>query len=110
VIQQATDTGAVRIVNFGLYLAQGLLGAKLPESINIQIQNDRMAISLAQQVCAQLFDQIDESFASAKNSYFDMSLRIRQLNFYIKMRERWQDRIEHLWQILQTFSRLSPSP
>jgi hypothetical protein len=108
VMQQATSTGAIRIVNFGLYLAQGLLGAELPASIDEQVHNDGMAIALAQQVCAQLFGPIDQSFTGARNSYFDMGLRIRQLNFYLRMRERWQDKIEHFWQILQTFGKLSP--
>jgi hypothetical protein len=110
VMQQAMDTGISRIVSFGLYLAQNLLGANLPQTVRSAVERDRTAILLAQQVCSQLFGTIDESFASSKTSYLDVGLRMNQLMFYLRMRERWDDKIQHIREILRTFIRiLTPS-
>ena len=105
-MQQAKHMGAERMVNFGLYLAQGLSGANLPQSVNFIVHSDLIAISLAQQVCARLFSTIDESFASTKNSYLDLNLRMNQLRFYWRMRECPKHRVQHIWEIVRNLGSL----
>lgn len=109
VTQQAESMGIERMVHFGLFLAQGLIEAELPDFVCSAIQADNHATSLAQQVCIHLFDAIDESFASSKNPYWDISLRIKQLKFYLKMRERLDHKAQHVWEILRTLPQLSRS-
>lgn len=103
--QQAKDTGAERMVNFGLFLAQGLLEADLPPA-QARLQADKTAAALAQQVCLGLFGAIDETFANSKNSYLDMSLRMNQLKFYLRMRERPDHKIQHVWEIMRTLTQV----
>jgi hypothetical protein len=109
VMQQATNIGVVRAVNFGLYLAQGLLRAELPISIRQGVEADSKAIALAHQVCAQLFGAIDETFASNRNSYLDIQSRLNQLKFYLGIRERLKHKLQHIWEIPWSLIKASQS-
>lgn len=107
VMQQATDIGVVRVVNFGLYLSQGLLKAELPIAIQQRVERDSKAIALAHQVCAQLFGAIDETFASNRNSYLNIKMRLNQLKFYLGIRERLKYKLQHIWEIFWSLIRAS---
>ncbi|PSB02887.1 nucleotidyltransferase domain-containing protein [Merismopedia glauca] len=105
VIQQAVAIGAVRMLWFGLLLARNLFDATLPEEILVKIQADSTAIDLVEQVCASLFTDADD-LSTPQKSLFDIKFRLKQLIFYLKMRERLADKSAHIWHILQTFSRI----
>ncbi|MEA5578912.1 nucleotidyltransferase family protein [Anabaena sp. UHCC 0451] len=102
VITEARGLGLERILHFGLYLAKSLVEADIPEIIWTKVQGDKYAISLAYQVCSQLFGEIDNTFTNPNdNSIFDLKFRLKQLVFYLKMRERPQDWVEHFLVIFQ---------
>ena len=100
VTEQAKQIGAVRILHFGLILAWGLMDVDLPSDIEATIQADLTAISLAKQVCAPLFTDT-EQLTSRTNHLFDFPLRIRQLVFYLNLRESPRHKIEHLGAIVK---------
>lgn len=104
IIDRAVDLGALRMLWFGLLLARNLFGATLPEEISVKIQADSTAISLVEQVCTSLFTDAD-NLSIPQKSLFDIKFRLKQLIFYLKMRERLVDKKTHIWQILQIFSR-----
>jgi hypothetical protein len=97
--QQAQEQGLQRTLHFGLFLAKNLLNAEIPEPILSQVLADKLAISLAYQVCSQLFGDIDRTFVDPKNPLFDWRFRLKQLLFYLKMRERPQDWLRHFVEI-----------
>lgn len=97
--QQAQEKGLQRALHFGLFLAKNLLNTEIPELILSQVLADKLAISLAYQVCSQLFGDIDRTFVDPKNSLFDWQFRLKQLLFYLKMRERPQDWWQHFVEI-----------
>ena len=51
----------------------------------------------------------EHTLSPLANSYFSLGLRVRQLAFYLGIRERLRDRVRHLWQIIKVhgFSRRS---
>lgn len=106
ITQQARLSGTERILHFGLLLANHLLNAPLPQPIEQTVQRDAIACSLAQQVCAALFQPADETFA-LRNSLFDLKLRMQQLLFYLKLRERPEDQIQYVLETLRTLFRVA---
>jgi hypothetical protein len=107
VIDEARRLGILRILYFGLFLAQDLLDAKLPDNLGELVQNNTVVRSLAEQVCCQLFGEIDGAFAPLTNSLWDWKLRRRQLVFYLRLRERLKDKIQHILEILRTIAQLN---
>lgn len=104
IIQQAVAIGALRMLWFGLLLARNLFDATLPEEVSVKIQADSIAIHLVEQVCVSLFTDADD-LSTPQKSLFDIRFRLKQLIFYLKMRERLADKSAHIWQILRTFLR-----
>jgi hypothetical protein len=106
IITEARKLGLERILHFGLYLAKSLLEADIAEIIWTEVQGDNDAISLADQVCSQLFGEIDNTFTNPnENSIFDLKFRLKQLIFYLQMRERPQDWVKHFLVIGQNLLR-----
>jgi len=89
------------MLHFGLYLAHSLLGAVLPHEVRHQVYDDGVSLGLARQACAALFGA-DDRLSPTTNSRLDLPLRLRQLEFYLKMRERPRDRFAHLTAIIRT--------
>ena len=106
VLERSRKQGSLRILYFGLFLANNLLDAPLPKEIEIMVKKDSTAVSLAHQVCSNLFSDIDRSFASEENSLLDLKFRWRQLLFYLKMRERPQDWWQYFWETNKTIMKL----
>ncbi|MEE9165893.1 MAG: nucleotidyltransferase family protein [Candidatus Neomarinimicrobiota bacterium] len=82
VIEQAGALGAERILFLGLYLANSLLGASLPEAVSKRVFLDRAVESLAQRIHARLFQNSQDSSGLVERSLF-----------HLKMRERVRDRV-----------------
>lgn len=82
VIEQASTLGSERILLLGLFLARDLLGCALPEKVLQRIHADPVVKSLAAQVCERLLGE-----ATGPPKLFEGSL------FYLKARERVQDKI-----------------
>lgn len=99
VTNQARQQGLTRVLHFGLYLAKTLLNGEIPSPIWSEVIADLIAISLARQVCERLFSDIDRSFADSHNPLFDVKFRFKQLLFYLKMRERPIDQLNHFLEI-----------
>ncbi|WP_371416922.1 nucleotidyltransferase family protein [Dolichospermum sp. UHCC 0259] len=99
VTDQARQQGLTRVLHFCLYLAKNLLDADIPSGIWSEVIGDLIAISLAHQVCKGLFGDIDRSFADSRNSLFDLQFRLKQVIFYLKMRERPRDWWNHFLEI-----------
>lgn len=107
--EQANTLGAARMFCFALFLAKNLLGVALPEDVWLEIQADSVAISLAEQACAYLFREGDDLPTLSKNSLFDLRFRVKQLTFYLRMRERFQHKIKHILEILRTVVTIVPN-
>ncbi|MEC4895523.1 MAG: nucleotidyltransferase family protein [Oscillatoria sp. PMC 1051.18] len=87
VIAQAKSHNLTRIFHFGVFLAQELFAVNLPDSVRLDVEKDLVAVSLASQVCAELFGEKDTQKSPKTNSIWDFSLRMRQLIFYFQIRE-----------------------
>lgn len=81
-LEQAKTSGGKRMLLLGLFLANDLLGADLPQAILPSIQEDPTVKLLAGQVWAQLFAHGDPS-------------PFHTLAFHIQVRERLRDRIRY---------------
>lgn len=102
IIHQAGELGVARILHFGLCLARELLGARIPQDVWTHVENDTMARPLAKQVCAALSKTAGEQWPSTYHSRFAIRSRIKQLIFYLRIRERRADRLKHITEILLT--------
>jgi len=89
--QRAARQGLVRTLHFSLALAVGLLGARLPEAVAVGVDGDGVALSLARQVSA-LPELAETTVPPERNSLLDVRLRLRQLVFYVRLRERLRDK------------------
>jgi hypothetical protein len=81
-LQYAKKLGGGRMLLFGLHLANTLLDAELPAEIVRQIQAEPIINSLARQVREELL----------RGMYDPSGLFEERPFFYMKLRERWQDR------------------
>ncbi|HEX8183840.1 MAG TPA: nucleotidyltransferase family protein [Blastocatellia bacterium] len=79
--ERAKRLGGKRMLSTGLILANGLLGAALPDFALEQVNADRAARRLAARACARLFSSKVNFYEALKNPLF-----------YIKARERLRDK------------------
>lgn len=87
---RAERQGLARVQAFVLDLAAGLLGATLPPDVVKRVDSDRVALALARQVCA-MPALGDTAVPPDRNDLLDLPLRLRQLRFYLRLRERRRD-------------------
>ena len=87
----AQKTGGLRMLHLGLHLAHDLLEAPLPEGILRRISKDRTVAKTAQIIRERVFGRIDGNEGVLETCIF-----------YIKMRERYRDKVRFL---IRTFSR-----
>jgi len=81
--KEASRHGAKRMFSLGLYLAHELLGTDLPKEVLEHILPDRVTKSIAQQIGSRLFAQANDSSGT-----------FAQIMFYLRMKDRWQDRLQ----------------
>ncbi|HEX9918919.1 MAG TPA: nucleotidyltransferase family protein, partial [Pyrinomonadaceae bacterium] len=74
-LEHARRTGTARMLLLGLYVAHDLLGARLPEQVEEQLQADPEIARLANQIYARLFE--DGSEAGGMSGYFVFQLKAR---------------------------------
>lgn len=97
-LEHARRLGVRRIVYLALRLAEGLLGANLPEKVRQQVQADRSVEQLERQVREWLFRQ-------------DQALELsKEAAFFIHSRERWRDRWPYYRIYLRAFLRMILEP
>jgi hypothetical protein len=82
--EYAGKVGARRMLSLGLFLANDLLGAALPDSVLRRIQADPALPPLAAQVRAQLFANADQSTSPTARAVF-----------YFRVKERFRDRVRY---------------
>jgi hypothetical protein len=82
VMEQASQQGGVRMLYLGLFLAQSLLGAAVPEDILRRMQVDQVVPSLAARVRLRLFAGADGLLRA-----------VEQHLSYLRLEERVQDRV-----------------
>ncbi|HEX8131608.1 MAG TPA: nucleotidyltransferase family protein [Pyrinomonadaceae bacterium] len=75
-LERARRTGTERMLLLGLYVAHDLLGARLPEEVEGQLQSDPEIVPLARQIYARLFEGGDD--ASGMSGYFIFQLKARR--------------------------------
>jgi hypothetical protein len=85
-LEEAGELGIKRMISLGLFLANSLLGAELPEDVRKEVRADRVVKSLAGQVCKGLFRE-----AGDRTGFVEKRL------FYLRSMERLRDRIGHLF-------------
>ena len=88
-IAQARKFGCLRIVNLSLCLAQTLAKVSLPDKLWQQIQADKKAVALAQELTTSLMRGI-----SAEISLW------QSISFHLQMRERWRDRLLYCYGLI----------
>lgn len=96
---EARRLGARRMFLLGLCLPQTLLGVALPAQIQQHLEADAIVGALTAQVRDWLFRAADEP----------QSLVAKNL-FYLRMRERWQDRVPYLRFFLSLYLRTLVTP
>lgn len=100
IMNQAKMLGNQRILFLGIILARDLLlETTLPKIIEEKIQNSPIVKSLAIQVCERLFSN-DKSLSSISEGPL----------FYLKVRERWQDKALYLITPNEEDERFLPLP
>ena len=104
VFRSARQQGLQRIVHCALILARELLGAEVPPDVLARLDDDRRARSCARKMCRSLFTETDR-LSPLANPYLSIGLRLRQLGFYLSIRERLRDRVRHLGEIAKTYFR-----
>jgi hypothetical protein len=80
-----------RTLHFALALASSLLGVRLPDPVAARVAADAVAWSLARQV-SSLPELTETTVPPERNSLLDVRLRLRQLIFYLRLRERLRDK------------------
>jgi hypothetical protein len=98
----ARRSGCLRILHFGLAVASDLLAAPLPPDVRADVQADATAVRLAADVCQRLFTPEDVIGFKLRHAPFTFSHRLRQLRFYLAMRERPVDWGRHVFEIGRT--------
>ena len=84
VIEQAKGMGCRRRLYLGLFLAQDLLEAEIPEQVCKQIQGDTVVKSLAKWIYTNLFHRTETKPTLLEQALFDL-----------RMMERRQDRVRY---------------
>jgi hypothetical protein len=87
----ARREGWQRILHFGLALAGGLLDAPLPPQVAAAVRADHTAGTLAADVSQRLFSAEDLAGFNLEQASFTLPDRVRQLRFFLSMRERPRD-------------------
>jgi hypothetical protein len=87
----ARQDGWQRILHFGLALASGLLDAPLPPQVAAAVRADHTAGVLAADVSRRLFSAEDLAGFNLDEASFTLRDRVRQLRFFLSMRERPRD-------------------
>ena len=100
VFENARQDGLQRIVSCALILARELLEAKLPPAVVARIERDSRARTSARKLCRSLFTE-DDTASPLENPYLSIGLRLRQLGFYLGIRERYRERIRHLGELFR---------
>ena len=77
VVDQASELRSERILFLGLFLANALLGADLPEEVMRRIQADPMVHSLGRKVRKRLFMDADHPPGSLESCFFHLKARER---------------------------------
>jgi len=90
-------------VNFALALTAGLLDTRLPEPVSTEVAQDRKALLLARQASVLPF-LAETLLIPGRNSLLDFRLRLRQLFFYLRLRERQQDKWRHIGRVIRTMT------
>jgi len=96
VIETANKLGGLRMLYFGLILARELVGATLPPEIELNVQADSVAVSLAAQVCRNFFENVNDSADIASRQDFNLSAMMQRFMFYIRIREKLSNKIQYV--------------
>jgi putative nucleotidyltransferase-like protein len=90
-LERAASSGNNRMLFLGLYLANSLLDAPLPETIKSKLAADRMVTTLANEVSQRLFDCSGQTAVSISQS----------LRFNWAVRAGWRSRLRYCRLLLQ---------
>ncbi len=93
IMAQAAELGCERMVLLGLYLAEDLLGATLPEAVERRVHADPVVPALAAQVPDLLFQGVEAEIRGPKGygkpGYYFSAL------FYMRAMDRLRDRVRY---------------
>ncbi len=97
--QEASRQGVERMLGLGLFLAHEFLGAALPKEILKKILADGTTKSVAQQIRMKLFAQAN-----------DLPGDVKKVIFYLRTKDRWQDRLQFCFCYLSQWLRVMVTP
>jgi hypothetical protein len=103
VAANASGLGLSRVLHLALLLCVRLLGTVLPPVTMREVGSDGKAMRLAIKIsdATSLAQTIP---APASNSLLDYSLRLRQLVYYLNLRERPVDKWQHIGRVLKAMT------
>jgi hypothetical protein len=84
IVETASRCGISRILFLGLSLARDLLSANLPDLVMERIKDDTVIKSLAERVCAKIFDEAG-----------NLTPESERFSLYLKQRERLRDKARY---------------
>jgi len=88
-----------RMVGLGLFLAQDLLEADLPEAISKQLCADTAVQWLAKHICQDLFNPTHRTPG-----------RLKRISFYLRAKDHWRDRAQFCLSYLSQYFRAALTP
>ena len=97
--REAFRQGAERMLGLGLFLAHELLGTALPQKILKKVLADGATKSVAQQIRKRFFAQTNDPPGDAK-----------KVIFYLRTKDRWQDRLQFCFSYLSQWLRVVVTP
>ena len=86
-LAQARRLGGERMLLIGLFLANELLGAALPDKVLQRVHGDPKVKAVARQICEQLFGEANGLAGLFEGAYFHP--------LHLKMKERLSDKIRY---------------
>jgi hypothetical protein len=90
-LERAASTGNDRMLFLGLFLANSLLDAPLPEPVKSKLESENAVASLAKQVSKRLFGGVEQAQVSISQS----------IRFNWAVREGWRSRLRYCSLLLQ---------
>jgi hypothetical protein len=90
-LERAASSGSDRMLFLGLYLANSLLDAPLPQQVETKLEADGTVVSLANEVSRKLFDGVVQTPASISQS----------IKFNWAVRPGWRSRLRYCRLLLQ---------
>ncbi len=97
--QEASRQGVRRVLSLGLFLARDLLDAELPVEMSKAVDRDLRGKTIVSRIVSKLFTESMEPYTD-----------LEKLVFYLRTKDRWQDRIRFCSRYISQYLRMVVTP